>query len=461
MTPKRRASSADSGAHGQLVRYLELLVWLPIAALIVLPQIHTFTELSKVDEYQHVDYLVHISHLDQVKGGEKVGEVAMREQACRGSDLEGFDYPPCRSKHLDPGQFPGAGYNHTYADPPTYYLVTAASASVVQHLTGVDSIVTAGRAIGVFWLAGGLALTYALARRLGAGRAAAAGAGLLIGTTGNVVLASATITTDAPQLLVGGMLCLVALAVTEGRRAWWWLGLAAAAATAVKITSLAVVGLVAVFVVASFVADRRRGRLASSEPAATEPSEPPARPRRYVAMLVALLVGALIPSLVWGAVSTATALPSVDDIPMAEQFRVSHISWAGLSESVIQVWSPVARPETPPLLRSDSMEVMSDVLNLLLIAATLGVAWFGVRVGAAARMAGATAAAMALTGPAFSVLIFVTLHAAYWIPSRYGISLLPAAAAALAVAASTRRGGAAGLLGLGGLSLLALLAQTL
>ena len=70
-----------------------------------------------------------------------------------------------RKAAYDPVEFPGAGFNHTYADPPTYYLVTAPLTSVVQKVTGLDSMVTAARSVGVLWLGAGLATTWALALR--------------------------------------------------------------------------------------------------------------------------------------------------------------------------------------------------------------------------------------------------------------------------------------------------------
>ena len=50
----------------------------------------------------------------------------------------------------------GGGYNHTYSDPPVYYLVTAPLASLVQTVTGVDSVVSAARRSWVLLAGAGL-----------------------------------------------------------------------------------------------------------------------------------------------------------------------------------------------------------------------------------------------------------------------------------------------------------------
>ena len=162
MAPAR----TDRTAARPVAALIPVLLWLVVAAAVVLPFMHSFTKLSFIDEFQHVDYLAKTQQLEHVNGGERVGQTAMREQACRGIDPKGLVLPKCEERQYDAAEFPGAGFNHTYSDPPTYYLVTAPLTSVVQKVTGVDSMVTAARSIGVLWLGAGLAVTFALALRL-------------------------------------------------------------------------------------------------------------------------------------------------------------------------------------------------------------------------------------------------------------------------------------------------------
>jgi len=445
-----------------LAALVPLLLWLAVAGAVVLPFMHSFTKLSPIDEFQHVDYLVKTQQLEHVNGGERVGQMAMREQACRGIDLKGAVLPPCGRRHYDPNEFLGAGFNHTYSDPPVYYLVTAPLASVVQTVTGVDSVVTAARSVGVLWLGAGLAATFTLALRLGATRRAAAGATLLIATTPAVVLASGTVTTDAPQLLAGALLCLVALAVVEGRAAWWWLAPIAFVATSVKVTSLTAIGAVAVLLVASWWARRREGAGHEPPPQAGSGEHVAAPgPRHELRGLFAMMAGALVPLVGWAAYSSATALTSVDDIPMGQEFKTSHLTWAALSDSIPKMVSPVRGPYAPQFVLGDTVTLVLALTNLLLAVGCVAVAWYGSQRPVAARLALGTAAAMVLSAPAYLVILFTTLQVSYWIPGRYGLSLVPAAAALLAVAASRRSAGGTALLVLGGLSAVALLAQTL
>src|SRR5688500_688709 len=83
-------------------------VWLVVAGVAVLGHVLSFTQLSQIDEYQHVDYLDRTLQLEHVRGGDQVEDLAMREQACRGIDLDGAVLPPCRSKDLEPVMFPGS-----------------------------------------------------------------------------------------------------------------------------------------------------------------------------------------------------------------------------------------------------------------------------------------------------------------------------------------------------------------
>jgi hypothetical protein len=95
---------------------------------------------------------------------------------------------------------------------------------------------------------------------------------------------------------------------------------------------------------------------------------------------------------------------------------------------------------------------------VLLIAGTAGLAWFGLRRDLSTSLAGSVFASMALGGPALALMLFVTEHVSYAIPGRYGLSLLPAGVACVAVAASRRAYGGPVLVALGVAGMAAFLA---
>lgn len=428
-------------------------IWLVIAGAMVLPHLVVFTELSPIDEYQHVDYLDNTLRLEHVSGGEKVDELAMREQACRGVPDLDYNPPPCGAKSLTPEQFPGLGFNHTYSDPPTYYLVTGPAALLVQNVLGLDSIVTAARSIGILWLAAGLMGTFLLARRLGANDWAAAGATLALASTPVVLGATATVTTDAPGLAVGALLTLLAVGVAEGRVSTWWLLPGALLVGAFKATSLTVIGMVALFLL--IVALRPPGR--DDQVAEAMPSRSRQVPRRRLLPVAVVVVGGALPLLAWSLVTGATATESVDDIPAAQMFQTDSLGWAQIADSVRFLLTPVNQPYAAPVLRTPSVELSELALNVMIIVGAFALAWFGTRSSLATPLASALAASMVVGGPALVVLIYLTEGVSFEIPGRYGLSLLPAAAACLAVAASHRRVGGPSLVALGVLGMAAVL----
>jgi hypothetical protein len=430
-------------------------IWLVIAGALVLPHTVVFTELSPIDEYQHVDYLDKTLRLEHVNGGEKVDELAMREQACRGvADLD-YEPPPCVAESFAPEQFPGLGFNHTFSDPPTYYVVSGPVARLVESVLGLDSIVTAARLVGILWLAAGLLGTFLLARRLGANDWAAAGATLVLASTPVVLGASATVTTDAPELAAGALLTLLAVAVVERRVSVWWLLPGALLVGSFKATSLTVVGMVALFLlIVAFRPASPDGRVdeeADDQADEAVPAGPGQRRRlgRRLLPVGLVIVGGALPLLAWSLVTGATALDSVEDIPAAQMFQVDSIGWAQVANGVRYLLTPVNEAYSAPVLRTPAVELSTLALNVLVIVGVLALAWFGAHGSLATPLARAVTASMVLGGPALVLLIFVTEGVSFGIPGRYGLSLLPAAAACVAVAASSRRVGGPSLVALG------------
>ncbi len=420
-----------------------LAVWLGVAAAVVIPHMIAFTQLSPTDEYQHLDYLDKAQRLEVVKGGEKVDELAMREQACRGIELPDYTPPPCDAAVLTPDEFPGAGYNYTYGDPPGYYAVTGPLAAVVERVPGVDGLVTAGRSIGILWLGGGLALTFLLALRLGADRWSAAGSALVLASAPVVVHSSATITTDAPLLLVGSLLCLVAVEVATGRISPWWLLPAAAVTTLMKATTLTVIGAVAVFLLLALRRQRVRGP--------------------WLTPVAGMVAAAAVPMLVWTLVTKSLETPAVDDIPQFHQFAADSIGWYQIGNSILAFSSPLSLGQAafvPGFLYSSTtVLLLASVVNLLLVVGVAATAWLGARGTLAVKLALGTLISALVSGPALSVLVLISLQISYVIPGRYGLSLVGPAAAVVAYAASTRRFGGLALVALGVAGLTAFLFQ--
>ncbi len=263
----------------------------------------------------------------------------------------------------------------------------------------------------------------------------------LLATTPVVLHASATVTSDAPALLVGAVLFLAVLAVLERGTSSWWLFAAAVLAAVVKVSDVVAVGAVFLVVVMAF---GRRGEAR------------PARGRLVRAML-ALVVGAVLPTLLWTVVSATAATPQAGENPMDERFHVAGLTWGQVSSNATATLTAVKGAYTPAFLSTSTVSLLAVALDLLLIAAVAGAAWFGSGRRPADDVARGTLGGMLLGGPGFVLLVYVGAHAYVPIPPRYGLSLLPAAVAILAVVAARHRFGGRALLGLGAVSVLAVL----
>lgn len=231
--PPRTSRSAEAR-----LACLAALVLVP--AVLVVLHVVAYPRLSPIDEQMHIDYLSRAPGVQPVVSGTQLGQLAMREEACRGID-SGFMPPPCDSPTLSPAQFELGGYDTAYIHPPTYYSLTAILARGLRSVTGLSSLVTAARLVGALWLATGLLVTYAAGRALGASRAALVGMALLAASLQAVLFFSATVTPDVGSLLVGGLALWLVLLWEKHPSRWWLPPLAGLVAVAIKLQNAAVV----------------------------------------------------------------------------------------------------------------------------------------------------------------------------------------------------------------------------
>jgi hypothetical protein len=77
-----------------------------------------YRPMSPIDELRHLDYAVKISNGNLTYTGDKLGEIAMREESCRGLDLIGWIDPPCDTPVLDPLAYRDDGWQTASPHPP-------------------------------------------------------------------------------------------------------------------------------------------------------------------------------------------------------------------------------------------------------------------------------------------------------------------------------------------------------
>ncbi|MBO9556665.1 glycosyltransferase family 39 protein [Cellulomonas sp.] len=403
--------------------------------------VRTYTLVGPIDELQHIDYLYKSPEL--VRPGDRFGDEAMEEEACRGLDYSGFELPPCvRGGDYDPDDFQEAGYNTASANTPLYYTITHALAAPLKAVATMDSLVTAGRLVGGLWLSAGLLLAYAAARRLGAGRWASAAVLALLACTPAVVYPSATITPDAATFAVGAGALLAALWWEERpARRWPVLAVVTVLALAIKMTNITVLVAIGLAMLIRLVA--QRWSLVGSE-SASRPDGGPARgdvpglrPVDWVVGGVTLAVTALVVAAGWQVAQGALTHGDLDAIPMNQKFKTDELSIEGVIGYVGQwltplssPWAQVGRPEFTDALQRLSQLVVSTGF---VAAAVIGLRALRERSLAwAVLLTGLTGASL------FIVVSFVAQGLYVPPPARYGYALVPTMAVLTATGVKTR-----------------------
>lgn len=464
-----RPSDADADAVATApVRWLTVVLpplLVVLAALLSVGlHVRAYTLVGPIDELQHIDYLY--KSPDVVAPGDRVDDEAMAEEACRGLDYPGFELPPCEpGGDYEPDDFQESGYNTASANTPLYYTITHALAAPILWLTPIDSLVTAGRLVGGLWLAAGLLLAYAAARRLGAGRWATAAVLVVLACVPAIVYPSSTITPDAATFAVGAGALLAALWWEErpGRR-WWVLAVVTAVALAMKMTNITVLVAIGIYMLVRLLLPwwhARRGRASDAtapvdDVAAQDGVEPSPAARAEIAAATATddpgtrvtarqwLVGggtlaatALVVAVGWLVVQEQLTHGDLDKIPMNQLFRATALSLPPLVgflgswlTPLSSAWAAVGRPELT--------EALQRLGGLLLSAGFLAAAVIGFRPLRERVLAWATVLTGLTGASAFIVLSFYAQSLYVPPPARYGYALVPAMAVLTAAGLRTR-----------------------
>lgn len=399
-----------------------VLVVVLVALLNVTLHVRTYTLVGPMDELQHIDYLYKSPSL--VRGGDRIGQDAMREEACRGLDYQPFALPACSTEDVyEPTQFQENGYNTAAVNTPVYYTATRLLGTVVMAVTPVDNLVTAGRLVGGLWLALGLALTYAAARRLGAHPWVAAALLVVVATLPGVVYPSSTIGPDAATLAVGGGVLLATLWWQDrpGRR-WPVLAAVSALALTVKLTNLTLLVALGLYLLVRLVgALRTRDRRTA---------------RGWLVGILTLGVTAAVVGGGWLLLQKGLTYGDPQDIPMNARFTVSSLAPESLLTPwgtwlvPLQQWAPVGDPGLSAVLKS---------LGTFLLPAGLAAAALLGSPRPGTRAAAWSLVVVGALGPsAFVLFTYLLQHSVWPPPVRYGYSLVPAMVVLTAVAVRDR-----------------------
>jgi hypothetical protein len=416
------------------------------AAGVVALHVHTYAQLSPIDELQHIDYLEKASHGEVVARGDRVGEVAMRAEVCRGIDAA-VSIPRCDAPVLRPAQFQEGGYNTAYVHPPTYYALSGVLARIGEALPVIDDMVTAGRLTGALWLGGAVALLWVAMGDLGAGRLARSSLLVILACSPTVLHATAIVTPDAMALLVGAALLLAILRWEDGRWPALVPAAVAAAAIMVKSTNIVAVGAAILYVAARRAMVVWAARSSGGAPApdfVTGVEGDGAEPARSAAhadvvrVVAGLLAGVAAASIVWVVWQGAIAKAPADEIPMVQRFEVDSISVRDVRGQLAATVSPLRSSYLPEVLRTPAIRSGVKVVDVALIAGLVISAVYGAAGSRRRALASATLITMVAAGPLFVVINFVFIGTFVEIPARYALAVVPFALAAVTVALERR-----------------------
>lgn len=434
MTRTGRQSSEGplpSQVRATIGRWLGPLIIVVVSFISVGLHVSNYTTISPVDELTHIDSLFMAPKA--VQDGSKIGEEALREQACRG--LAGYPSPACDlPAPLDPTDFQEEGYNTGAVYTPLYYSLTKMVAVPLMFVTGMDSLVTAARLVGALWLAGGLLLTYHVGRRLGAPRAALTSIAVLVAVTPSILFPSSTVSPDATGLVSGAAIAWALLYWEDNPRRHWW----APVLIGALVAALKAVNIVAIFMAACVVLIRLITSWYAERQGASLDGYVAKSDRRPLLLGgVGVAVAAVVVLAGWSMFAASNGIGSTSDAPMNVRTEIASLTSWELLVSFGQFLNPLDGAGNVVSTGTVGF-VAQRVAGMLLIAGVFAGALFSVIPPRLRAFGQGVFLAGLLGGPLMTVFIFVLNGAYIAMPGRYAITLIPVAMVMTASFITTR-----------------------
>jgi hypothetical protein len=404
--------------------------WACLAGVVVLGLVlvgsfvRAYEPLSPLDEMQHIDYVNHLLRGDTVELGDTLEPETQQAVACRGVDME-YLPPPCEGPYRVQ-DFPNAGYNTAYIHSPLYYGITAAWFTAVDAVGHPGDRVSAMRSSGFLWVTLGVLAGWALFSALRLPVVLRVAGCLLFLSSPTVVLAFGTVTNDATAIPVGAAVAWAVVRWDQGRSGVWLPALLSVVGVLLKTTNVGVVGMAVLFV--CFRAWQRRSDAGTAPRAVI----------RRSAVFVAVVAGAsAVVALGWAAVAASTATISASEVPQNAGVVVPSLEPETLFQALPTFVLPL-EPAFPEPLRGPVLESVGSLVSVgLLVLFVLGARS---RAPQIAALAFGTGGALLALGPLLTVVNYVAAGIAIDIPTRYGLSLVPAAVAVGLAGATGPRG---------------------
>ena len=391
---------------------LPVVVILVVCVAAVALHVSNYRRLGPIDEQAHLDYVNRVASGELPALGDKLSMETRREIACRGIETPaGFgDRLDCEA--IRPVKtLPEDGNSYEAAQPPLYYAVTAALSRVTPG-DDVDSI----RRVGAFWLAvGGIALYFTL-RRFKVGTIYALVLSLTLTLSPTLLAAASVVSDDTAVWTWGAVALLIVVTLLKGPPLRVPALIIAAAVGAIgglvkPVTLLVVIALALAAILAQWWAGR---------------------PKWGFLFAGSLIVGATVTTGAWGLVVNHLRHVPLQSVQPWARYHVSSLDLAQLFKLPLFELVSVLGAYLPITWRGDwrlsvliqtAIYVQVGILLLPLLSRTPN------RIGRS--MGIAYLSVVAISGPYYVILYYVSTQILYGADNRFAFGLVPMMAVVL------------------------------
>ena len=370
---------------------------------------NSYKTLSPIDELQHLDFTIKASTFHFPGEGERVGEIAMQEAACRSVDAPGYVGPPCNGGPYEPSSFQELGFNTAASQLPTYYITAGLIARGIRALSPIDSFLTAARLSGGIFLGLSLAILWYVMGLLDISRRKRIVPILLLGSTPIVIFHASTVNADAALMLCGSILLLSFLKFEQER-------LSLAKLLFVCLVTFSVDRSVALAIGALSFA-----LLIQCLPEVKKNSA------KVVSLLSIMAVVLISYKVFFPGIHNflQPQVGSVDEVPMYNAYVTSGVKWDRVVQQLGQVVTPIWNTYQPPFLRTEGIRMVMTISNWLVIGSLLHISFSKNAGQLVSKISSSTFTTFVLAGPLYT---FIYAYFSGWdfaAPGRFGLSLLP------------------------------------
>lgn len=384
--------------------------------------------ISPIDEYVYADYVIQIPERPVVARGDLTGAEAREDLICLGN--RGVATPPgptCDEAATAPSsEFVMEGKTSADIYTPFYFVTTWALA---QPLVAAGmGILDAASYVGALWLGLALVLFWRVLRALRVPDVVTVGLGALLVASPSAYWSSTYISTDAPSLAVGAALLLLVLRISRGRRGMVLFVVVSVVGVLFKVQNIAAVALGALALLLWAVgaalaggADGRAGRAVRSLAS------------RPVVTAVVALVASVVAQGGWLAVRSAIAVGE-----SADQGTATPLTLKGLATESVKFLSGSGLDPTGGV-NGTIISVAGVLVSWASVAGVIGLVATSSRGSVEKSLSWAALVTSVVIGPVLVLGVSAVTHYYFELPTRYGMSMLPAFLACAAVLFSRSR----------------------